>query len=436
MEINKVKNPLADRMRPRDFSEFFGQEEIVGEGKILRKLIENDEMSSLIFWGPPGVGKTTLAEIIANATKSHFVVLSGVEAGKADLRKVIEEAKQRSQGLEQQRTILFIDEIHRWNKAQQDALLPVVEKGDVVLIGATTENPSFEVIGPLLSRSRVFILQSLSEEDLVKVVNQALKDKERGLGEYKVKIDIKVKKLLAGLAGGDARTAINGLELAFKSKAQSSKTGAKLTEEDIKEALQRTHLVFDNKGEEFYNLISALHKSMRGSDANASLYWLARMLEGGADPLYVARRVLRFACEDIGMANSQALVQVSTAYDACHKIGMPECTVHLAQAVVYCAMSKKSNVLYRAYEEAAMDARRTSELGVPIHLRNAPTKFMKEIGYGKDYKYNPDIEGEAEQDYLPKELKNKDYFKKAPTRWTEYMKAQKDKKRNIDYTDF
>jgi putative ATPase len=430
MEKGSSQNPLADRMRPRNFSEFFGQEDVVGKGKLLRKLIDNDELSSLIFWGPPGVGKTTLAEIIANQTNSNFVVLSAVNSGKADLKRVIEEAKQRRIGLEQQKTILFLDEIHRWNKAQQDALLPVVEKGDLVLIGATTENPSFEVVGPLLSRSRVFILKSLSVDDLVKVIDSVLSDKERGLGEYKVKIGAEVKKLLAELAGGDARTAINGLELAFKAKAQSSKSGAKLTVDDIKEALQRTHLVFDNKGEEFYNLISALHKSMRGSDANASLYWLARMLEGGADPLYVARRVLRFACEDIGMANSQALVQVSTAYDACHKIGMPECTVHLAQAVVYCAMSKKSNVLYRAYEEAAMDARKTSELGVPIHLRNAPTKFMKEIGYGKDYKYNPDIEGDVDQDYLPKELKGKDYFKKASTRWETYMKdAKKIKKK-------
>ncbi len=434
--------PLADRMRPRTFDEFFGQVDIVGKGKLLRKLIENDQLSSLVFWGPPGVGKTTLAQIVAEQTKSHFVVLSAVESGKKELRQVIVEAKQRSQGLEQQKTILFIDEIHRWNKAQQDALLPVVEKGDVVLIGATTENPSFEIIGPLLSRSRVFILKSLSEDELVGIVDQVLKDKERGLGSYKVKIKPEIKKLLAGLSGGDARTAINGLELAFKSKVTSLEAKIVIDETDIKESLQRTHLVFDKKGEEFYNLISALHKSMRGSDANASLYWLARMLEGGADPLYIARRVLRFACEDIGMANSQALVQVSTAYDACHKIGMPECSVHLAQAVVYCAKSKKSNVLYRAYEEAAMDARKTSELGVPIHLRNAPTKFMKEIGYGKDYQYppdmldskslragNPDAEGPVEQDYLPKELKNKDYFKKAPTKWNEYMGAQKAKKK-------
>ena len=434
--------PLADRMRPRTFDEFFRQVDIVGKGKLLRKLIENDQLSSLVFWGPPGVGKTTLAQIVAEQTKSHFVVLSAVESGKKELRQVIVEAKQRSQGLEQQKTILFIDEIHRWNKAQQDALLPVVEKGDVVLIGATTENPSFEIIGPLLSRSRVFILKSLSEDELVGIVDQVLKDKERGLGSYKVKIKPEIKKLLAGLSGGDARTAINGLELAFKSKVTSLEAKIVIDETDIKESLQRTHLVFDKKGEEFYNLISALHKSMRGSDANASLYWLARMLEGGADPLYIARRVLRFACEDIGMANSQALVQVSTAYDACHKIGMPECSVHLAQAVVYCAKSKKSNVLYRAYEEAAMDARKTSELGVPIHLRNAPTKFMKEIGYGKDYQYppdmldskslragNPDAEGPVEQDYLPKELKNKDYFKKAPTKWNEYMGAQKAKKK-------
>jgi len=442
MNMGNNSQPLADRMRPRTFDEFFGQVDIVGKGKLLRKLIENDQLSSLVFWGPPGVGKTTLAQIVAEQTKSHFVVLSAVESGKKELRQVIVEAKQRSQGLEQQKTILFIDEIHRWNKAQQDALLPVVEKGDVVLIGATTENPSFEIIGPLLSRSRVFILKSLSEDELVGIVDQVLKDKERGLGSYKVKIKPEIKKLLAGLSGGDARTAINGLELAFKSKVTSLEAKIVIDETDIKESLQRTHLVFDKKGEEFYNLISALHKSMRGSDANASLYWLARMLEGGADPLYIARRVLRFACEDIGMANSQALVQVSTAYDACHKIGMPECSVHLAQAVVYCAKSKKSNVLYRAYEEAAMDARKTSELGVPIHLRNAPTKFMKEIGYGKDYQYppdmldskslragNPDAEGPVEQDYLPKELKNKDYFKKAPTKWNEYMGAQKAKKK-------
>jgi len=405
------KTPLADRMRPRNFEEFFGQEEIVGTGKLLRRLIDADELSSIIFWGPPGVGKTTLAHIIAEQTRSQFVILSGVMSGKEDLRKVIDEAKKLLADTGQ-KTLLFIDEIHRWNKAQQDALLPFVEKGIVTLIGATTENPSFEIIGALLSRSRVFILKSLLEKDIAKIVRQALGDKERGLGNFKVQIKQETIDFLAELSGGDARVALNGLELAVK--AGQKKVGAKilLGKEEIKEALQRTHLIFDKKGEEFYNLISALHKSMRGSDPNAALYWLARMLEGGADPLYIARRVLRFASEDIGMANSEALIQANAAYDACHKIGMPECTVHLAQAVVYCAKSTKSNLLYVAYGKAAEDARQTSHLGVPIHLRNAPTKFMKEIGYSKGYKYNPDFDKPVDQDYLPKELKGENYFKK------------------------
>lgn len=415
--------PLAALMRPQNFNEFCGQEHIVGRGKLLRKLVEKNQLASLVFWGPPGVGKTTLAHIIANRTDSNFVTLSAVNTGKADLRRVV--AKAEIDLEKNKKTVLFIDEIHRWNKAQQDALLPHVEKGVIILIGATTENPSFEIIGALLSRSQVFILKHLQNKDIIKIIKQALNDKDRGLGNLKIKISAKTIDLLAELAGGDARTALNGLELAVK----SSPKGKNITNEDIKEALQRTHLVFDKKGEEFYNLISALHKSMRGGDASASLYWLARMLEGGADPLYVARRVLRFACEDIGMANSQAMVQANTAYDAVHKIGMSECTVHLAQAVVYCALSKKSNLLYRAYGEAATDARNTSHLGVPLHLRNAPTKFMKNIGYGKNYKYNPDIEGAVEQDYLPKELKDKNYFVKSPSRWPDYTKAQKSKKK-------
>ncbi len=411
MNQDNKSQPLADRMRPRSFEEFFGQEEIVGKGKLLRKLVESDELSSFIFWGPPGVGKTTLAQIIANQTNSHFVLLSAVESGKDELRKIIKEAKDRLHGLERQKTILFIDEIHRWNKAQQDALLPVVEKGDLILIGATTENPSFEIIGPLLSRSRVFILKKLEDNDIIKIIEQALVDKDRGLGNYQIKIEIKTKKLLAELSGGDARVALNGLELSFKSKVQKSvKSKVMIDVSDIKEALQKTYLIFDKRGEEFYNLISALHKSMRGSDANASLYWLARMIEGGADPLYVARRVLRFAAEDIGIADSRALLVANAAYDACHKLGYPECNVHLAEAVVYCAMAKKSNLLYAAYEKAAEDAKNTSHLGVPIHLRNAPTKFMKEIGYGKDYKYNPDFLGTVEQEYFPKELRGKKYF--------------------------
>lgn len=407
--INNV--PLADKMRPRNFDEFFGQEEIVGKGKLLRKLIDSDQIVSIIFWGPPGVGKTTLAQIIAHHTKARFASISAVMGGKDELRKIVEDAQYHLR-LENKKTVLFIDEIHRWNKAQQDALLPYVEKGILSLIGATTENPSFEIIGALLSRSRVFILKSLEIKDVVNIIKQALKDKERGLGNLKVKIAESEIEMLAGLAAGDARTALNGLELAVKAKMPKAKGEIKITKEDIKEALQKTHLIFDKKGEEFYNLISALHKSMRGSDPDAAIYWLARMLEGGADPLYIARRVLRFASEDIGMANSEALIQANAAYDACHKIGYPECSVHLAQAVVYCAKSAKSNLLYTAYIQAAQDAKDTSHLGVPLHLRNAPTKLMKEIGYGKNYKYNPDFDEPVEQDYLPKELKGKKYLKK------------------------
>ncbi len=413
LKLAKNHVPLADRMRPRNFAEFVGQEEIVGEGKLLRRLIEQGTLRSVIFWGPPGTGKTTLANIIAHETESQFVSLSAVTDGKKDLLRVVKDAEEllKTGG---KKTILFIDEIHRWSKAQQDALLPYVEKGIVTLVGATTENPSFEIIGALLSRSQVFILKHLDEKHLTQLIQNALEDKERGVkkdSDINIDINTETIELLAGLSGGDARQALNALEIAVLSKVNvQTKKSIYIAKDDIKEALQRTHLVFDKKGEEFYNLISALHKSMRGSDASASLYWLARMLEGGADPLYVARRVLRFASEDIGMANSEAMIQANAAYDACHKLGMPECAVHLAQAVVYCAKSKKSNVLYTAYGKAARDAKETSHLGVPLHLRNAPTKFMKDIGYGKDYKYNPDFNEPVEQDYLPEDLKGKDYL--------------------------
>lgn len=393
-------------MRPRDFDEFVGQTDVVGEGTPLRELIEADEVSSLIMWGPPGVGKTTLAHLIADHAKARLIALSAVMSGKDEVREALAAAEAgRRLG---ERTILFVDEIHRWNKAQQDALLPYVERGIITLIGATTENPSFEIIGALLSRSRVIVFKSLTTDDIKHLLERALADTDRGLGSLGVAVTPEALALVAETAGGDARLALNGLELMVKAYRKKKVVDAV----EAKAALARTHLVFDKRGEEFYNLISALHKSMRGSDPNAALYWLARMLEGGADPLYVARRIVRFASEDIGMANSEALIQANAAYDAAHKLGMPECTVHLAQAVVYCAKSAKSNVLYTAYGQAAEDARQTSHLGVPIHLRNAPTKLMKDIGYGQNYKYNPDFVGPVDQEYLPPELKGKKYLKK------------------------
>lgn len=399
--------PLADRMRPERLADVVGHESVVGEGTMLYRIITSRTLTSLILWGPPGVGKTTLAEIIARESGAYFEHVSAVMSGKEELRTVVAGAEERLAATGE-KTILFVDEIHRWSKAQQDALLPYVEKGIVTLIGATTENPSFEIIGALLSRSRVVVLKPLTEDAIVTILKRALEDEKKGFGNLDISCTHEVLEFLADQSGGDARTALNALEIAVKSYATGNQIT--LSIELLKEALQRTHLVFDKRGEEFYNLISALHKSMRGSDANASLYWLARMLEGGADPLYVARRVLRFASEDIGMANAEALVQANAAYDACHKIGYPECSVHLAQAVVYCAKSAKSNLLYRAYGAAAEDARATSHLGVPLHIRNAPTKLMKELDYGKNYKYNPDFEGEVQQDYLPPELKNRVYL--------------------------
>jgi putative ATPase len=408
MPSNINTTPLAERMRPVSFDDFVGQEEVAGQGKMLRKLVENGEIRSAIFWGPPGVGKTTLARVIAKVSEADFVELSGVASGKEDLMKALDRAEQNKRlGI---RTVLFIDEIHRWNKAQQDALLPSVERGVVILIGATTENPSFEIIGALLSRSRVFVLQSLSEKHIAEIVVRALKDVERGYGSKQIDILDDALELLAQLSGGDARVALGGLEFALSSKIDQTKKKITLTKDDVKEALQKTYLTFDKKGEEFYNAISALHKSMRGSDANAALYWLARMLEGGADPLYIARRVVRFASEDIGLANNTALLIANAAFDSAHKLGYPECNVHLAHAVVYCAKAEKSNALYSAYNAAAADAKVTSHLNVPIHLRNAQTKLMKEIGYGKGYKYNPDFDGPVEQEYFPDELRGRNYF--------------------------
>jgi putative ATPase len=398
MDKNK---PLADRMRPESLSDFFGQDDLVGKGKLLRKAIEEDKVPSMILWGPPGSGKTTLAYIIAKKTKSEFKQLSAVSSGLKDLRSILLEAEANKRlGI---KTILFIDEIHRWNKSQQDALLPHIEQGTIILIGATTENPSFEVIGPLLSRCRVFVLKQLVNPHLLKILKRAIKDKEKGLGKLKIKIEDKIIKFIAEMSNGDARIALSVLEYA-------ASLSTNITEDIIKEAFQQSNLFYDKNGEEHYNIISALHKSMRGSDANAALYWLARMLEAGEDPLYIARRIVRFASEDIGLANSQALTQAIDAYQACHFIGMPECNIILAQAVVYMAKCKKSNDLYVAYEKAVADVRKYGNLPVPLHIRNAPTELMKNLDYGKGYKYSPNYDYKEKQEYLPQELKGKKYI--------------------------
>lgn len=403
---NIINNsPLADRMRPETLDKFFGQEKVIGPGTLLRQAIENDQLPSLIFWGPPGCGKTTLAHIIAKKTKADFIQISAVASGKKDLMNIIKKAQENLRlGI---KTILFIDEIHRWNKTQQDALLPYIERGIIILIGATTENPSFEIRSSLLSRCRTLVFEKLVDDDIVKIINHALTNKNKGYGSLKIKIADEVIKKLAQLSNGDVRTALNVLEYVVMT---STSKKIKITEELIKEAFQKSHLIYDKDGEEHYNIISALHKSMRGSDANAALYWLARLLEGGEDPLYVARRLVRFASEDVGLANSRALEQAVAAYQACHFIGMPECNVILAQVVVYLAKCAKSNALYLAYNRAKRDVKEFGNLPVPLHIRNAPTKLMNDLGYGKNYKYSPNFNYKEKQEYLPEELKNRKYL--------------------------
>lgn len=394
--------PLADRMRPRTLGEFFGQEKLFGEGSFLRAAIEEDRVPSLILWGPPGSGKTTLATIVAHETSSEFEQLSAVGSGVREFRKVVEIAeKNRDEG---KKTILFIDEIHRWNKSQQDALLPHVERGLVTLIGATTENPSFEVNAALLSRTRVVVLEGLSVPAVAEILRRALAD-ERGVGGS-VEADDEALDFIAETSAGDARMALNTLEACVAS-------GKPVTVGVVESVVRRSHLLYDKGGEWHYDVISALHKSMRGGDADAALYWLARMLEAGEDPLYVARRLVRFASEDVGLANSFALPQAVAAYQACRYIGMPECELALAQAVVYLAKSKKSNALYVGYGEAKTDVSRYPGEGVPFHLRNAPTKLMKEVGYGQGYKYTPDFDTseEAAQEYLPERLRGRKYVR-------------------------
>ncbi len=407
--LNNENAPLADRMRPADLDRFVGQNEVIGPTKLLRRLIERDEIPSMIFWGPPGSGKTTLARIIAKMTNSVFISFSAVSAGVKDLREIIEQAKERRK-YNNQKTILFIDEIHRWNKSQQDGLLPYVENGTVVLIGATTENPSFEVNSALLSRSRVFVLEQLSPENLVDILKRATVDRERGFGNLKIKAEDETFNYLANIANGDARVALNALEFAVKATPTDKNGIIDLNKDIIKESLQKSSYLYDKKGEAHYNIISALHKSLRGSDADASLYWLGRMLEAGEDPLYIARRLVRFACEDVGLANSRALEQAVAGYQACHFIGWPECNVILAQVVVYLAKCKKSNELYVAYGKVQKDVKETMDEPVPLHLRNAPTKLMKDLGYGQDYKYSPEYDYEEEQEYLPDKLRGRKYL--------------------------
>jgi len=402
--------PLAARMRPRSFEEFMGQEHIVGQGRVLRKTIEADQLMSIIFWGPPGSGKTTLARIIASITKSHFSPISAVTAGVADLRRIIEEARERG-GMYAQRTILFIDEIHRFNKAQQDVILPHVEDGTITLIGATTENPSFEVISPLLSRCRVFTLNTLTNEEVRIIVERAIADEERGLGEMRVALKEDALEHLVVMANGDARIALNALEMATYATEPDAKGRRRIPLPTIEDALQHRALLYDKAGDQHYDIISALHKSLRGSDPDAGLYWLGRMLEAGEDPLYVARRLVRFASEDVGMADPQALVVAMAAQQAVHFIGMPEGNLALAQAVVYLATAPKSNSLYSAYSRVQKDVERTRNDPVPLHLRNPVTGLMREQGYGKGYKYAHNFPGHfVEQQNLPGILKEKRYY--------------------------
>ncbi|MBC8536845.1 AAA family ATPase [Feifania hominis] len=381
-------DPLASRLRPETLDEFVGQRHLLGEGKVLRQLIDQDQVSSMIFWGPPGVGKTTLARIIAGRTRANFINFSAVTSGIKEIKEVM--ARAESSRLLGERTILFVDEIHRFNKAQQDAFLPYVEKGSIVLIGATTENPSFEINSALLSRCRVFVLQALSPEDLAALLRRALSD-ERGFGAQTVEITPQQIDVIANFANGDARTALGTLEMVvLNARREGDRTV--VTDEILEQCVSRKSLLYDKSGEEHYNLISALHKSMRNSDADAAVYWLARMLEAGEDPLYVARRLVRFASEDIGMADSRALEIAVAAYQACHFIGMPECSVNLTHVVVYFSLAPKSNALYRAYESAKSDALGMLAEPVPLQIRNAPTKLMKELGYGKGYQYAHDTE--------------------------------------------
>ncbi|RGB69007.1 replication-associated recombination protein A [Provencibacterium massiliense] len=400
-------SPLASRLRPRNLEEFVGQRHLLGEGKVLRQLIEGDMVSSMIFWGPPGVGKTTLARIIANKTKAQFIDFSAVTSGIKEIREVMNQAeKSRMLG---EKTILFVDEIHRFNKAQQDAFLPFVEKGSIVLIGATTENPSFEINSALLSRCKVFVLQALSGEELTELLQNALRD-ERGFGKQQIEIAPELLSMIAAFANGDARVALSTLEMVvLNGEREGERTVVK--RETLEQCISKKSLLYDKNGEEHYNLISALHKSMRNSDPDAAIYWLARMLEAGEDPLYVARRLVRFASEDVGMADSRALQLAVSAYQACHFIGMPECDVILTHIVTYLSLAPKSNSLYVAYGKAKGDAAKMLAEPVPLQIRNAPTRLMKELHYGEGYQYAHDTEDKlTDMQCLPDSLQGRKYY--------------------------
>ena len=405
----EVPQPLAARLRPQTLEEYAGQSHLLGPGKVLRKLIENDQISSMIFWGPPGVGKTTLARIIANRTKASFIDFSAVTSGIKEIRAVMQKAEENRRYGE--KTIVFVDEIHRFNKAQQDAFLPFVEKGSIILIGATTENPSFEINGALLSRCKVFVLQALKTEELTGLLARALKD-ERGFGGQNIQMEESLLERIARFADGDARMALSTLEMAVLNGDAKEDGSIIVTEETLEQCTSKKSLLYDKNGEEHYNLISALHKSMRNSDPDAAVYWLARMLEAGEDPLYIARRVTRFASEDVGLADPRALELSIAAYQACHFIGMPECSVHLTEAVVYLSLAPKSNALYMAYEHAKKDALNDLAEPVPLVIRNAPTRLMKELDYGKGYQYAHDTEEKlTDMQCLPDSLKEREYYR-------------------------
>ena len=409
-EQKEKEAPLAVRMRPNDFDAFVGQEHLIGRGRVLRKAIESDKLPSIILWGPPGTGKTTLANVIANTTDSHFSPVSAVSAGVNDLRRIIEEAKERHR-IYQQKTILFIDEIHRFNKTQQDAILPFVEDGTIILIGATTENPSFEVTSPLLSRCQVLTLNPLVEDEISVIIMRALRDRLKGLGTLNVELSAEALGHLITISKGDARVALNGLEMAVMATPPDEQGKRRVSLATIEDAVQHTALRYDRAGDQHYDFISALHKSMRGSDPDASLYWLARMLEAGEDPLYVARRLIRFASEDVGMADPQALVIAMAAQQAVHFIGMPEGNLALAEAAVYLATSPKSNSLYEGYSRVQKEIKQGSADSVPLHLRNPVTPLMEQIGYGDGYKYAHDYpEHFVEQQNLPGSLQGNKYY--------------------------